>query len=151
MMGEIYSHARCTWIWLGRWNDRLSQGLDCIRRADQYFDLSIISQEELGTHRENLSESVKNSNWKPLEPLCHNPWFTRIWIVQEVALSTHALLWGMNHLSFRNSNGRSYFPISEVQALHSTLWRQPFGTMAFDKRYISPLQKRIAVFLICLT
>ena len=96
LMGRVYSEARMVLIWLGE--DKGNDG----RTAFSYL-------KELGDHlREHtvhslgsplLQDNVRkywlprlNSVWRRL---AGNPWFRRLWVVQEVALARNSMLvWG---------------------------------------------------------
>lgn len=97
MMGTIYRSARKVIVWLGEDYQMLENGtklnlkpglilanriLDSIRRdGDSKFDWVILS----GSSR---FPSPGNKPWQALAAILRRPWFGRMWVIQEVVLSS---------------------------------------------------------------
>lgn len=80
-MADIYSKASNVIIWLGE--------------ADRDSDLAMKFIQEISVRELDRlagSESTGES-WRALAKLMRRPWFTRRWIIQEVAFSQKAELW----------------------------------------------------------
>lgn len=104
LMGDIYKRARTVWVWLGVANHAhvehiLSRlpiitefGEDLARRKG--FVLNTIPRPwEL--------HQCTSEHLHALKCLLHNPWFLRLWVVQEVALARHVLfLCGQHKIDF---------------------------------------------------
>ena len=80
-MGEIYSKASDVIIWLGEENYDSDLAMKFIP------EISVQGLDQLAG-RQSTGES-----WKALARLMRRPWFTRRWIIQEVAFSQKAELW----------------------------------------------------------
>lgn len=82
MMADIYGQADCVRIWLGG--------------SDSSSDLAIlfIKQEILQLqHFDDLSSSKDTSGkWRALLELMQRDWFSRRWVIQEVALAKKAII-----------------------------------------------------------
>ena len=79
MMAKIYKHAKSVFVWLGREAEESNIGMD--------FILQIPEQEHQGML------SVRGSNphqWSAFVALMRRAWFTRRWVVQEIALAREA-------------------------------------------------------------
>jgi hypothetical protein len=81
-MGNIYSTARHTMIFLGTASPECNLMM-------QYLE----SQKGKLLHRKDFSVAMESSSLGRLEPLIEehilsNPWFTRVWILQELILSS---------------------------------------------------------------
>jgi hypothetical protein len=99
-MGDIFSKARQVTVWLGpksEHNDLAMTRLQLIG-ADLNYDkawnsLNVIS----GSETANLSLDptalwAKEANWVAIKNILGREWFTRLWIVQEIALATQAVM-----------------------------------------------------------
>ena len=79
MMGDIYRSADCVIIWLGEEAENSGMALQFIQRITDLakFDLAI-------------KDDSCTQEWFALSRLMNRPWFTRRWVVQELALATQA-------------------------------------------------------------
>ncbi|KAI1758028.1 heterokaryon incompatibility protein-domain-containing protein [Xylaria castorea] len=92
MMHEVYSRATQVIVWLGRESEdsNLAMALlptiiyDTISNPEEYANILTgrSSQEEM------------RLTWRPLARLFARPWWTRVWVIQEVALTS-------NHITVR--------------------------------------------------
>ncbi|KAI3323141.1 HET-domain-containing protein [Xylariaceae sp. AK1471] len=82
MMSSIYGNSRCVYVWLGPQEDDSDTAMDFI--VNRVLNLR------------DFDDLVKDSNpraeWKALTELIKRPWFTRRWIIQEIALAQDAFL-----------------------------------------------------------
>jgi hypothetical protein len=78
-----------------------------------YLDLKTFSSEGEVYHQ--FHESIRNPRWLAFQALVRNPWFTRIWVVQEVALAS----------SIRVFYGRSEFSWELLVAAITTCVHHP--------------------------
>ncbi|KAF2110664.1 heterokaryon incompatibility protein-domain-containing protein [Lophiotrema nucula] len=100
-MGKVYENASHVHIWLGPDEDGIAQDLFSliqrwIRCLKEYKEPSDIP------HTVAASDLCKDADrGSKLAKLMHRPWFSRVWVVQEVALSESAQLhWGNATLDF---------------------------------------------------
>lgn len=88
LMSKIYQHAWNTLAWLGEEANNSSGALETmltIGGALQYFTEDRVPDLE---DFERISLPAPNSQkWSELNEFLRNPWFQRVWIIQEVVLS----------------------------------------------------------------
>lgn len=98
-MGSVYENARQLHVWLGTDEFGISHDLFdtirmCIHHLHAYKDPSKVPY--ITSDFNESPDRGRNST-----TLLSLPWFTRVWVVQEVALSKHAQLhWGNATLDF---------------------------------------------------
>ena len=81
MMAKIYKHAKSVFVWLGREGEESNIGMNFIPRIPE--------QEQEGM----LSVRGSDPNqWGAFVALMRREWFTRRWVVQEIALAKEAFL-----------------------------------------------------------
>ena len=81
MMAKIYKYAKSVFVWLGREGEESNIGMDFIPR---------IPEQE---HEGMLSVRGSDPNqWSAFVALMRREWFTRRWVVQEIALAKEAFL-----------------------------------------------------------
>lgn len=80
-MAEIYSGAHRVCIWLGAGNLKCNQALDFIGEIVELSSLDTLVRDELTV-----------SKWDAFVELMRCRWFSRRWVVQELALATDATL-----------------------------------------------------------
>lgn len=111
MMRDIYKAAKFTIIWLGPLEDGDVQAIQlaqlAFKRCPEHlrFKLSKGSRQDFRLFeatRRGLPEPVYGEafgvkefdpTWKNLFRILHHPWFSRIWIVQELLVSEYAEMW----------------------------------------------------------
>ncbi|KAI0553172.1 heterokaryon incompatibility protein-domain-containing protein [Xylaria curta] len=87
MMHEVYSRATQVVVWLGRESEdsNLAMALlptiiyDTISNPDEYPNVLV----------GRSSEEDMRSTWRPLARLFARSWWTRVWVIQEVALTSN--------------------------------------------------------------
>ncbi|TGO47376.1 hypothetical protein BCON_0280g00030 [Botryotinia convoluta] len=111
LMARIYKHAFNTVIWLGRCEPASDSAIQLLKdiNATLLFIQSNINSEDFERMQLPRSDS---KTWHALWRFLSHPWFTRLWIIQEVMLSNNPwimcgdelLMWdefsrAVNHLS----------------------------------------------------
>jgi hypothetical protein len=116
MMGEIYTRARAVLIWLGN-RDDIQEGVSKLvsRPANQkHVDWSplkpvftnplfILAQSlliwlgfegavNLGVAKLEQPQASAEFDWSLLMPVTQNPWFTRVWCIQELVLASRPMI-----------------------------------------------------------
>ena len=92
LMEKIYKHAQKVVVWLGEEDNDSKAALKLARKI---LDLDRRSPDVI-FQRSNL-ESLglpgwKSKEWKALQKFLGRPWFKRIWVIQEVIVSTRAMV-----------------------------------------------------------
>jgi hypothetical protein len=87
-MGDIYANAHRTLVWLGHASKDSDLAMDFISKIDKAFNIIKDSPE---VTEELLLKTLQveraSSAWEALGNLLSRPWFQRLWVIQEVALS----------------------------------------------------------------
>jgi Heterokaryon incompatibility protein (HET) len=83
MMSRIYGQASRVCIWLGEGTEDTKLALDFIKKE-------VLELWEFDRLCENLDKSKR---WAALIDLMKQPWFSRRWVVQEIALANKGLLY----------------------------------------------------------
>ncbi|KAL7627088.1 hypothetical protein AAE478_003864 [Parahypoxylon ruwenzoriense] len=96
LMSDIYKRASSVVVWLGdstqdssaafRFMRRLSTLVDSMRPEDKYSRISEKEIEVFGLPNSGSPE------WTGVEAMYWKPWFTRVWIIQEIALARSAIV-----------------------------------------------------------
>ncbi|OAL05549.1 HET-domain-containing protein [Phaeosphaeriaceae sp. SRC1lsM3a] len=102
-MGQIYSSAACVVIWLGLEQDRSDNALDFVEHisscVEVNFEMLTLQPSEHCDESERhfgdlrVALPFKNSALDPVLHLLERPYFKRVWIRQEIALASHAVLY----------------------------------------------------------
>jgi hypothetical protein len=105
LMGEVYSLGKRTLVWLGNCDEthKLEEVAVFIQDFNQYTE-SLISKTQdtsawAAVQALNSApdlpknhELIRNTEiWNHLEDFFHRPWFERLWVLQEVGLSSEVL------------------------------------------------------------
>lgn len=109
MMRDIYKAAKFTIIWLGPLEDGDLEAIQlaqlAYRRCPEHrrFEMkgTRLDYRRFNSTQRGLPEPfdgdrrghVLDPTWKNLFKILHNPWFSRIWIVQELLVSEYAEMW----------------------------------------------------------
>lgn len=92
MMSRVYTRAKQVCIWLGDGDDSSKLAIDFIRR-----DIM-----ELRNFDALSNDRRYNDKWKALMMLMQRKWFSRRWVVQEIALAKKATIYcGPDKLSWK--------------------------------------------------
>ena len=81
MMAKIYQHAKSVFVWLGRKGEESNIGMDFITRIPEQEHQGMLSVRGSDPHQ-----------WGAFVALMKRAWFTRRWVVQEIALAKKAFL-----------------------------------------------------------
>lgn len=111
MMRDIYKAAKFTIIWLGPLEDGDVQAIQlaqlAFKRCPEHLrfklpkgtrqDFRIFNATGRGlpepVYGEAFGDKEFDPTWKNLFKILHHPWFSRIWIVQELVVSEYAEMW----------------------------------------------------------
>jgi hypothetical protein len=85
-MGQIYTQAKKTHIWLGKGDDDMPKIFAFFRAITLMTDATRDLEAQV---RLLFTEVMRHASLKPLEQLLHLSWFERRWIIQEAALSSN--------------------------------------------------------------
>ncbi|CAG9986577.1 unnamed protein product [Clonostachys byssicola] len=112
-MAKIYSRASRVIVWLGEVADQSNEALEAIRAAaeeqsmnstaieEQLMDSTAIEEQSVSSaavEEQSVSsaaveeQSVNSATDEAILALLDRPWFTRIWVLQEVAAARHILI-----------------------------------------------------------
>ena len=92
MMPSIYGDAKQVCVWLG----------DSSKDSDQAIDFIETIMKDIWKIDLLCGDQNQTENWAALLKLIMRPWFSRRWIVQEIALATNALIYcGRRTISWR--------------------------------------------------
>ena len=126
MMDQIYKNAASTIIWLGEETAHTHQALDVIQiAADRYgFQSTMEGYDKfwwpnipiLKDDNEEAQMSLKSMKEKKVREIYDRPWFTRIWIVQEVILAKNPVIQiGSFELAWRSFiNATAFFRAAQL-------------------------------------
>lgn len=112
-MGDIYNGAELVIVWLGMLDlqGQMVRGMKFVR------DL-----QELTRQRDYLTKQEHADDWRALANLTRKPWFTRLWIVQEICAARHAvLLAGDQTVPWVDFAGAMSLFVSRSQAIRTML------------------------------
>ncbi|KAI9650393.1 hypothetical protein NHQ30_000407 [Ciborinia camelliae] len=90
IMGQIYSGASRVIVWLGNAMDDSDTAMTMLQDITAQVVLRKnhrISDEEYDHQLGQLSNDYDHKDWKSLVALCQRPYWSRIWVLQEVHLS----------------------------------------------------------------
>jgi hypothetical protein len=82
MMKEIFQNASQVCVWLGTGNESSRKAMQFIEKLGRVSDLDRI-----------VRDSSFNEDWIAVLQLICLPWFSRIWVVQEIAVARKATIW----------------------------------------------------------
>jgi Heterokaryon incompatibility protein (HET) len=92
LMTQIYEGARQVLIWLGLMSPACSKAIDLIHMLDKVSALSKVDETQDGfLEEQHLIQAglpnFGNSVWKDARDLFEQPWFFRVWILQEAVMA----------------------------------------------------------------
>ncbi|KAH9211956.1 hypothetical protein DL95DRAFT_464350 [Leptodontidium sp. 2 PMI_412] len=92
-MHEVYTQAEAVCVWLGEGNDDTKPTFKFLERI-----LDLQTLDDLVANLEETAES-----WALVLQLMTNRWFSRRWVIQELALARNAYVrWGRMDLSWKD-------------------------------------------------
>jgi len=139
-MKSIYEQADRVIIWLGRYNEptdeplRFSMSKYNIDRVEDNSEamarsalvLAFVLQEEANQQQTSeVSMGLRDCNyannlqiWLQLSRLFHRPWFERLWIIQELAVSRKAIVrWGNLQMAWQKLEKAAQFILRPGEAV----------------------------------
>lgn len=121
LMADIYQHAQRVLVWLGPSTEGVDKFLECLPRAHalvREVQASLESEEDSVQHlglqghrdeahqrRGEIQRKLLRFDWQPILAIFHRPWFTRKWVIQEVALAREVVMCAGNIWFFFPSLG----------------------------------------------
>ena len=90
IMGSIYSLASSVKIWLGEASEDSALAMDFVKELRIFLLRPPWRAYESSTLWDKPSTTPGSPNWTALKHLMERSWFSRIWVVQEVALAKSA-------------------------------------------------------------
>ncbi|KAF1953868.1 hypothetical protein CC80DRAFT_537139 [Byssothecium circinans] len=125
MMSEIYGEAKSVCVWLG-------EGDDDSRMAFDFIQNEVTKLEDFDKLCESPDAAPK---WNAMFSLMKRPWFSRRWIVQEIALAREARLYcGRKNIPWQDfadavqlfvSVESATHRLSEVMKIHDSFYHVP--------------------------
>ncbi|KAK5729767.1 hypothetical protein LTR17_011633 [Elasticomyces elasticus] len=113
-MGSIYGHAQRVLVWLGLATEASQEAFDFLFRSYQ-------------NSPRNRVELMEDQGWIAMKDLYQRMYWTRVWIVQEVALAKQAVLvCGHTELPWRC--------VSELRKARNHIWPQNLSSGESDFR-----------------
>ncbi|RDW56341.1 hypothetical protein BP5796_13252 [Coleophoma crateriformis] len=101
-MHELYMQARKVEIWLGDGTSPYSPSPEpCFRFLRKILDLKNLDSllQDLEGNQSDMAENIKN--WECILGLMRNTWFSRRWVIQELALAREAeVVYGSSKMSW---------------------------------------------------
>ena len=98
-MDKIYAQASEVLIWLGKTGRDAAETFKIMDDLEIAWRTADIYNYDVRSHLQRLEDSRKEPLRRLSELMC-NPWFTRVWTIQEVVLPQHAtLIWGSHRLN----------------------------------------------------
>ena len=95
LMRSIYQEASFVTMWLGEEQDDSRLAMSSIETWGKAFSAAQRTPDDrsrVAAALATVHEPFDGSSWKAIRKFLHRPYWTRIWIVQEVALAQRALL-----------------------------------------------------------
>ena len=86
LMAEIYTNARQVIVWLGEADSNTEDAFGFIPRLASAFSVNTKD------YFPAVFPFINSPSWNALKKVFERPYFRRVWIVQEVALATNALI-----------------------------------------------------------
>jgi hypothetical protein len=88
-MKDIYAGAEAVFMWLGEEADESNLAMELLQRIEKFSKI----EEEANQHLIiTLTEEIFTPHWSALEKLFKRPYWTRVWIVQEVVSSSAGVM-----------------------------------------------------------
>ncbi|KAH9989491.1 heterokaryon incompatibility protein-domain-containing protein [Xylariaceae sp. FL0662B] len=101
MMRDIYARAQRVVIWLGREQAGDREGYELAKSlyqkldgANYNMDATTYDFDDFGPISEGVSgPRIDNPGWADLFDILGHPWFTRIWVIQELLVAQKSIMW----------------------------------------------------------
>ncbi|KAF2123217.1 heterokaryon incompatibility protein-domain-containing protein [Lophiotrema nucula] len=95
LMAMIYERANRVLVWLGKdVQDDARDAFALIKETNQYFELGLTKYGHVDQVPTISPESsiLSIDRWLPLQKLFDQPWFSRVWCIQEIGLAKTAIV-----------------------------------------------------------
>ena len=109
LMGDIYRSAKSVIVWLGACAAKESQyAIELLQRISTTSTEKLNTLKQLQIHNPLVSKvlgkpGASNAHWLALKQMFSRAWFTRIWIIQEIAFAEKIeVLYGSHTLSWES-------------------------------------------------
>jgi len=104
-MGHIYENARAVFVWLGSDVEEIAKDcFDLIRDTNTYLCKQLERHQSISkvpSFRKPYPVCSDPAAWSKVRSLVRLPWFSRIWVIQEVGLAKKGIvMWGREQLNF---------------------------------------------------
>ncbi|KAH8587764.1 heterokaryon incompatibility protein-domain-containing protein [Bisporella sp. PMI_857] len=100
MMREIYEKAQRVIIWLGKGQAGDGRGFELAKTLYQKCDgadydmyATTYDFEDFDCESKGVPRSFGNLDWAALFAILSHPWFSRIWVVQELLVAQESIMW----------------------------------------------------------
>ena len=141
IMGRIFQQASRVLVWLGPGDELTAHVFDLFKalssRAKDYgVDKARVDTTELQWNvapeneaQRNLLDNIAGDyDFNGTDSFYSNPWFTRLWIVQEIALARDIKIHrGTVSISWRDFMTAATIQVKAVNQSTATNWRLPYG------------------------
>lgn len=81
LLRYIYNQAKCVRVWLGKEEDDSDKAINFVERC-----------QDMEAFDRLVRDSIASQDWAALSALMRRPWFSRRWIIQEIALAREAIV-----------------------------------------------------------
>lgn len=103
LIGSIYRQAEKVLIWLGEDAQNSDTGIRLARHVLAVIDKNPGISIEVGNLESLGLPKWNHKDWQALGAILLRGWFTRVWVIQEAAMSTQAtIICGKNEISWRD-------------------------------------------------
>ncbi|KAL4924040.1 HET domain-containing protein [Aspergillus undulatus] len=138
-MSRIYNKARGVCVWLGPERDESIRAINFIRNRLQHDDSDSL-----------MTDADLAGDWAALSLLLRRPWFSRRWIIQEIALARSATLYcGQESIPWEIfANATSFFISGQARIRQICRVSEEFN---YDPNYFGDLGESAAARLVDFT
>ncbi|KAK7909001.1 Heterokaryon incompatibility protein 6- OR allele [Apiospora marii] len=105
MMRSIYERSAMTLVWLGRDNGTAQKSMQMIMEVANWRQIRFGNAQRYGEFWDESTADPfpPNIDWDAVGAFFSAAWFTRLWVIQEVVLSTHVhVFWGKYQMCWRH-------------------------------------------------
>jgi hypothetical protein len=157
MMADIYKRASRVYVWLGRFDEIAEAVMEALKRhrRERIYDSyhvhwleRKVSHERIEEQKNNITAATNDRNWTKaltgpaLQHFFGNPYWTRLWIVQEIMLAKDILIMcGKTLLPWKDlrhfcTYGQDSLPLDAKQAVpEQVLWLAQHDSSAIRYTY----------------
>lgn len=105
MMSSIYERSAMTLVWLGKDNGTAERSMQMMMEIANWRQIRLGCNQQYGEFWDESTADPfpPNIDWDAVGSLFSAPWFTRLWVIQEVVLSKHVhVFWGKYQMCWRH-------------------------------------------------